>query len=152
MFLLMPTLWAQDGQERGKRHFSKRFAELEKIKLIEILDLDEETTLKFFARRKQTKNNMEELMKEGEEIYKRMEEVVANKVNEKDYDSLIKDAMMIEKEKMNEKSKFIYSLNDILSKEQVVKLVLFERNFKKDVRDLLIDRGRKKYTKERLKK
>jgi hypothetical protein len=149
ILFILPPVWAQNGPGRDKRHFSKRFQELEKIKLLEILELDEETTLKFFSRRNQAKKNMEEIMKKSDDIYDKIEKAIAGEGNEDEYDSLIEDAMMIEKGMMSEKSKFIHSLNDILTRKQVLKFVLFERKFKRDVRDLLIEKGRRKFNLER---
>ena len=58
------TNWAQEeppfmheGMRRG------RLAELEKIKLIETLEMDEETTLRFFSRRSEHMKNQKELKK-----------------------------------------------------------------------------------------
>ena len=117
--------------------------------MLEILELDEETTLKFFTRRNKNKKNMKELLNEGEGIYEKMEEAISKEGNVKEYDLLIEDALMIEKKMINEKSNFLNSLTDILTKEKILKLVLFERNFKRDVRDLLIERGRRKFSKEK---
>ena len=45
-----------------------RLEQLEKIKLIESLDLDEETSIRFFARRNDSKNQIRELEKKAEDI------------------------------------------------------------------------------------
>ena len=54
IFLIMIFSSLSEAQPEKHKHMfgpSDKIRELEKIKLIEILDLDEETTLKFFARR-----------------------------------------------------------------------------------------------------
>jgi len=145
------SLIAQAGPERNKRHFSKRFEELEKIKLLENLDLDEETTLKFFSRRNQSKNKLEKLMEEKEQLFNEMEEMLNKEEKDSDYGLFIEQLFKLEMKMMNEKSAFINSLDDILTKKEILKVILFEQNFRKDIRDLLIEKGRKKYSKDRMK-
>ena len=56
--LFATPLFAQKNMhERGRRNFGKRFEELEKIKLLEMLNLDEEVAIKFFTRRNQSRKN-----------------------------------------------------------------------------------------------
>ena len=63
IILAASIIFAQDRpQERDHRHFSKKFEELEKIKLLEILNLDEETAIKFFVRRNQNRKNIDNIM------------------------------------------------------------------------------------------
>lgn len=144
--------WAQKISDKHHNRFSKKFEELEKIKLLETLNLDEETTLKFFARRNSVKIKIKSLLKESKENYNNIETILAEGGNISNSNDLLVKKYDLEKQVIDEKANFINSLNDILSKEQVLKYVLFERKFKSDVRDLLIEKGRRKFKKERFEK
>ena len=60
---------AQQERHRWKNEIDK-YEQLEKVKLIEVLNLDEETTLKFFARRNESKSKMREI---NDELHKLMD-------------------------------------------------------------------------------
>jgi hypothetical protein len=149
--LLFPFIlvFAQKDSKRSDRHFSKKFEELQKIKLIETLDLDEESALKFFARRNAHNNNVKEIKKEEERIIVKMETLVNKEGSKDQYQQLLNEHFNNENNLLKERSRFIKSLNDILTDEQITKMVIFERRFKENVRDLLIEKGRKRYFNEK---
>ena len=126
------------------RHMREKLDQLEKIKLIEALDMDEETTLKFFSRRNEHQMKMDELVNRADEIILQMEVIFkSGKVyTEAELKSLINEANTIHNEIGQEKSKFINSLDDILTTEQIAKLIIFERRFKDELRRAMF-KGRK---------
>lgn len=140
---------AQKDNKRSDKHFGKRFEELQKIQLIETLNLDEESTLKFFARRNAHNNNVGEIKKEEKQIINKMEELLNSEVNNDNYEKLLNELIKNENKLLTERSSFIKSLDDLLTKEQIVKMVLFERKFREHVKDLLIEKGRKRFFKDR---
>lgn len=142
--IIFSTLTIAQRKPDDHKHFGKKFEELEKLKLLETLDLDEETAIKFFTRRKKSHKKVDELFKENHLIFKRMEEALENN-KDTEYPSLVKKSTEIENKIMNEKLLFIKSLNDILTEEQILKVILFDHKFKKEIRNLLLERGRKKY-------
>ena len=149
LVFLSSMIIAQPHSNKRNKEFGKRFEDLEKIKLIEILDLDEERAIKFFSRRNEHKNRLNEIKSESEELLFEMEKSLEAEENKDQFTSPIKNSIEIESKFMNEKSNFYKSIQDILSQEQIVKLILFERKFKRNIRDLLIERGRKKFRRER---
>ncbi|MCW8849262.1 MAG: hypothetical protein OQJ81_04720 [Melioribacteraceae bacterium] len=142
-------VFSQSKHSDREKSFSKRFEELEKIKLIETLNLKEDIVVKFFARRNKLKNEIAELHDEKEKAIGRLEELIENNNSEMDYAPLLKRISENETKLFEIKRKFISSLSDLLTQEQIAKFVVFERNFRKDVKNLLIEKGRKKYYKEK---
>lgn len=150
VILLSATLlFSQSRHSYKERPFSKKFKELEKIKLIEALDLDEEIVVKFFARRNKLKNEISELHNERELTINLLEELITKNEPESAYSPILKKISNNELKLIEIKSKFISSLSTILTNEQIAKFIIFERNFKKDVKNLLIERGRRKYLREK---
>ena len=152
VIIFSSSIFGQSHSERGQRHFSKRFEELEKIKLLETLDLDEDVAIKFFTRRNKSKKIIEKIVQEHEVLMALIEEKLKNGEKKEDYSSLIKQSLEFETKMINQKSNFIHSLKDILTEEQILKVILFEQKFRKDVRDLLIEKGRKKFKRDGSKK
>jgi hypothetical protein len=116
----------------------KKIEQLEKIKLIEALDMDEQTTLKFFARRNEHNNKMKEFMDKSREQLNAIDDKLKEKpVNEKELNSMIDKYYADEREIGKEKEAFIKSVSDILTITQIAKLVVFEMKFREEIRDIL---------------
>jgi Spy/CpxP family protein refolding chaperone len=153
-FVFTAAVLPQDfGQEEGshkRRAPMKKIEELEKIKLLDVLNLDEAASAKLFTRRNQdrtkiwdledkinnTLQNIESEIKKGKD--KDVSKI--QKLNE-DYCNL---SMDVEKEKLS----FLRSLSDILTPEQIGKYIVFERKFREEIRNLLM-KERSKHNKEK---
>ena len=128
------TLNAQRKHDR-RHQVPDKILQLEKIKLIEILEMDEETTLKFFSRRSEFERKMKELNKAINEELDKMEQTVnSDNVQDEELKAEI-EGLNLKHQKLDENKKdFINSLDDILSYEQIAKMILFERRFKEELR------------------
>ena len=130
--------------DRPPQHMRDKVNQLEKIKLIEVLEMDEETTLRFFSRRNEHQVKIDELAKRTDEIITQMEVIFkAGRVyTEAELKSLIVEANTIHSEIVQTKSDFINSLDDILTTDQIAKLIIFERRFKDELKRAMF-KGRK---------
>ncbi len=135
ILMLIPALFfAQDRRDRkGPR---ERIEQLEKLKLIEALDMDEQTTLKFFARRNELHGKVDKLNDSLDTITDNLETKFSNG-DDSGYKELVNKYLSIEKQVASERTQFINSLYDILTTEQVAKLIVFEKRFREEIRHLL---------------
>src|ERR1039457_419464 len=138
--IVLPQDMKQEGGAHRRRAPMKKIEELEKIKLLDVLNLDEGTSAKLFTRRNQNRTkiwdiedkindnlqNIELEVKKGKDA----DVTKIQKMNE-DYLNL---SMEVEKEKIS----FLRSLPDILTPEQIGKYIVFERKFREEIRDLLM--------------
>ena len=140
ILILLPLMVFAQGRRdlKGPR---EKIEQLEKIKLIEALDLNEETTLKFFARRNESRNRIDQLNDSLDTIVDNLESRFSKR-DDTGYKDLINKYLSIEKQISEEHMQFINSLYDILTNEQVAKLIVFEKRFREEIRHLLL-RGRK---------
>ena len=143
IFIFSGTLFSQRGKWQDEEAREK-FEQLEKIKLIETLGMDEETTLRFFARRSEHRklqdetqekiqqkiDNLDAMLKSG-----KVESVEEIKTSINEINNL---QLQIDKGRVD----FVNSLSDILSYEQIAKLVIFEKRFRNELRKLLIKERR----------
>jgi hypothetical protein len=129
----------REGAHRG------RLAELEKIKLIETLQMDEETTLRFFSRRTEHMEEQKKLMDARREILEEMEIKFKNEENLSDdeYKANVEKLIQTEKQALDNRISFYKSLDDILTPEQIAKLAVFEFSFMKEIRNVM-RKGREK--------
>jgi len=128
----------------------KKFRQLEKIKLLEVLDLDEETAIRFFTRKNTQIEKQKKVIENHKKKLDKIEDILKNETpNESELLSLITKIEDLELKIHQGKKIFIDSVKDILTTKQIAKLVLFEYKFKKDVRDLLIKGGKNRFLKQR---
>lgn len=143
VFFLSSMLIAQKGRWQDEEAREK-FEQLEKIKLIETLELDEETTLRFFARRTEHRKQQDEIQFSIQQKIESLD--VAFKsgraVTVDEIKSNINEINNLQLQLEKNRIEFINSLSDIMSYEQIGKLIVFEKQFRNEVRKLLIKERR----------
>ncbi len=142
--LFSSALFAQRGEGPGEwGRMGGKIEQLEKIKIIEELNLDEETTLKFFSRRNEHREGQRALIEKRDMLYKSLGENFDSE-EEINYKEKTKEIFKIEKDMIAQKENFFNSLGDILSEKQMVQLVLFEFNFRNEVRHQFMKQGQRR--------
>lgn len=144
--LLFANLFAQKDKWQDD-NMREKFAELEKIKLIETLQMDEETTLRFFSRQSEHKNEQREMMDEIKQDIDDLDAMLKSgrPVTTEELKKKISDINDLELKLDQNRVAFINSLSDILSYEQIAQLIIFERTFRNEVRKMIMkDRRQQK--------
>jgi len=144
--LLFANLFAQKDKWQDD-NMREKFAELEKIKLIETLQMDEETTLRFFSRQSEHKNEQREMMDEIKQDIDDLHVMLKSgrPVTTEELKKKINDINDLELKLDQNRVAFINSLSDILSYEQIAQLIIFERTFRNEVRKMIMkDRRQQK--------
>ncbi len=123
----------------GDRGPDKKIEELEKIKLIDALNMDENTTLKFFARRNKFRNEMKQMGTEADDVLAKINSELDKEKggDQSNLKSLISQFSEIQVKMVKKRGEFINSLSDILSTNQVAKMLVFEKKFKDEIRRAL---------------
>jgi len=142
-------LFAQRGPGpfgRGQKGPMKKIMELERIKLIEALNMNEETTLKFFARRNEQQKNIMSLEDNLDNIMNEMESELKNEkdINQVKLKKLTDDFYSVTTDIHKTKNDFLISLKDILSPEQIATLIIFDKKFREEMREILMKQRQKR--------
>lgn len=143
-FTIVSIALSQDMKEEGGSHRRrapmKKIEELEKIKLLDILNLDEATSAKLFTRRNQDRTKIWDIedrinddLQNIENEVKKGKDADLSKI-QKMNEEYLNLTMEVEKEKQN----YLRSLSDILTPQQIGKYIVFERKFREEIRDLLM--------------
>lgn len=146
IFSFILSISAQGLPPKHNRAPKERLEQLEKIKLLEILDLGEEKSVRFFSRRDDFKETHQEILDERDAIILEMEIALKkDKTSEEfNYSEKLSELADIEQKIVDHRETFIQSLSDILTSSQIAKVVVFESKFMKEVRNALMHRrGRK---------
>lgn len=137
-FLLAQKGKFQDEEAREK------FEQLEKIKLIETLQMDEETTLRFFSRRTEHRSQQEDIQEKIRSNIDNLDLMMKSgrAVTTEELKSKIKEINNLKLQLEKNKVEFLNSLSDILSYEQIAEMIIFEKRFRNEVRKLLMKERR----------
>lgn len=140
VLLILPgTMFSQRERWRDDE-MREKFEQLEKIKLIETLEMDEETTLRFFARKSEHEKEQEEIQEQIRSTIEDLDVIFkSGRVATVDeLKSKIDKVNKLHSQINDNRTAFINSLSDILSYEQIAKLLIFERKFRDEVRRLIM--------------
>jgi predicted DNA-binding protein (UPF0251 family) len=128
-----------------ERQSMKRVDELEKIRLLEALNLDEKTAAKFMVRRSEHKANMRTLHREIEKKLSLIDEKLKANASPDELKRERLEYFSMEEKLSSQRKLFFDSLNDFLTEEQILNVLLFERSFREEIRDVLIkNRGKRR--------
>ena len=120
----------------GERPF-ERIEQWKKVRMIEMLDLKEEQSIRFFARLNEHESAKRELMKQRDEALDKIERLVRNHADDKEFEKVFPDVIAVNKKLGEENLRFFNGVSDILSTEQRGRLLLFERNFERELREAM---------------
>jgi hypothetical protein len=143
LVILSSITYPQKMRDRMKQNRGK-LEQLEKIKLIEALDLNEDTAIRFFARRNDFKNEINILEDNSDEILVELEKTFksTDKNQEQKQKQLITKFLNIRESIELNRKKFFESLSDILSMDKIARLMVFEKKFRDEIRNVLLDKKR----------
>jgi len=143
VFIMAIIATAAFAQMHGKMKAIQKMEELKKLKLIEILQLDEGTSIKFFTRRAEHMRRMEEFKDAGKSKIDQIEDLIKDQ-KENDNPTLtnsLDEYLQFQGDLIKERQNFFNSIREILSPVQMAKFVVFEERFRNEVSDLIL-RGR----------
>ncbi len=138
-FILMVIAYVGSSlaQPMGNDRQMQRIEQFKKLKLIELLDLKEEQSVRFFARMHEFEKKKQAIMKEKDDLLDKIERLLRNRGDEAELKATFHAIEEREKKILEEELNFHQGLEDILSVEQRGKLFLFERQFHRELREAM---------------
>ena len=134
------TGFAQPGPEDDAAR--QRVEEFRRIKLIEILDLDEEQAIRLFTREKDFRKKESARNEKAEALLGELKDLLVSNASDDQIKEQIEAISASHQAIMKDRQEYVFSLRDILSMKQIGKLVLFEHRFSKELRKMILDRSR----------
>lgn len=137
LFITLAILIVPLILEAQPRKAMERIDQLKKIKMLDVLDLDEETSSKFLVKYTAAEKNIQEKQKQLEELQMKLHEKLKAKASDDELQKL-NDELFRKHEEMHKAilDKF-RSIRDILPEEKFSTYLLFEARFHKELRKLL---------------
>ncbi len=124
------------GPGQGEKPM-ERLERLRNLRMVEMLDLKEDESVRFFARLKEHDDTRHELRKERNDVLDKIERLVRNHAADAEYEEPFAQVAAIDQKIAEENRNFFAGLKDILTVEQRAKLLLFERRFESELRDAI---------------
>ena len=118
---------------------AERIEQFKKIRLMETLKLDDETSIRFFTRYNKYVETLHAVQKDHNKLVDQLQELCNSNAKNSDIEQAIKDVEMSEEKIAETRSKFLEELKDVISVKQVAQYVIFERNFNKNLREIMRD-------------
>lgn len=142
MILLTLIIPANAQERREHRKMDNKIEQLEKVKLIEALNMTEDQSVRFFARRNEHRQEIEKLERRSEELIRMIEDKLdeSGDKNLTEQKKLLNEFLDLRIQIENKRKQFILSLSDILSFDQISRLVVFEKRFRDEIRKILMKR------------
>ncbi|MBM4176466.1 MAG: hypothetical protein FJ213_09895 [Ignavibacteria bacterium] len=128
-----------------REHQRDKIDQLKKIKLIEALNLNEEASLRFVSRYNEFHKQIRDFQRNKETVIDELQKIVKDGekgFSDQKFEELIKKFSQIETESDKLKYHFFKSLEEILPKYKIAKLIVFEREFARELNNLVQDRRR----------
>jgi Skp family chaperone for outer membrane proteins len=142
--MISTDLIAQD-QLPTRGPAAERIEQFKKVRLMEVLKMDEETSVRFFARYNKYEETLRTIQKDHNALVDQLQDLTKSNANNSDIEQAIKDIGMSEEKIAETRSKFLEELKGVLSLKQVAEYVVFERNFNKNLREIMRDIAKERW-------
>ncbi len=145
LFLLIAVLaaplfaWAQDEEPPKQSKALERVEQFKKIRMMEVLALDEQTSIKFFARYSKHQRALQDLRRKQVQALGKVQSLRKTKAADAEYANVIQELQLLEGEGREAKLKYLEELREILSNKQIAEYLVFEMRFQQNLRDLIRD-------------
>ena len=125
--------------ERGKWPASDRVESYKKVRMLEVLRLEEDQSVKFVARYNKHSETMHGFEKERNSIVDKLNNQAGGNAKDAEYDETFQSLLELDKKVSGERLHFLDELKEVLSRKQVAEYIVFERNFAQELRQAIRD-------------
>ena len=126
------------GQEMPLRGPAmERVEQFKKIRMMEVLKLDEESSLRFFARYNKFQEGLREITVKRDGFIDQLAALRKSNAGDGEYEKVFKELTSVEGKMAEERSKFLQELKGVVSTKQIAEYIVFERNFNRQLFQLV---------------
>jgi hypothetical protein len=134
---------AQDTKDQQIEKFVAKVREYRMIKLIDRLKLTEEQSIRFFPRFNKYQDEQAANMLKGRQFFEDLDKMKVSNATDADIEKKILQVLEVQKASGEILSRHIKDFKDVLSMRQIAELVIFERDFTRDI-GRLVNEAQKK--------
>lgn len=127
---------AQDQMPMPPRA-AERLEQYKKLRMMEVLMLDEETSLRFFTRYNKHRGELADLNKKRDGLLDDLARLRRENASDKDFQKVIDDLRNMADPAVEARGRFFDDIAKILTTKQMADYLVFERNFYRNVREIM---------------
>jgi len=147
--LMIRTILLAQDQPPMRGPAAERIDQFKKVRLMETLKMDEETSIRFFSRYNKYTESLRTIQKEHNELVDQLQKLNNSNASNSEIEQAIKDIGMIEEKIAETRSKFLVELKEVISIKQIAEYVVFERNFNRNLREIMRDIARERWNRQK---
>ena len=126
-------------REPYQRRPLERLESLKKVRMLEALKLDEETGVKLINRYTKNRETIWDLEKERRTVMDKLAAQLQSNATDTEFEKTFEELLAVEKKITDVRVNYLQELKEVLTTRQVAEYLVFERNFAKDIRDIIRD-------------
>lgn len=130
------------GQMRGPA--AERIEQFKKIRMMEVLRLDEETSIRFFARYNKHQGEMHEIEEQRRESVSKLRSLRQSNASNAELEKALAELKVLPDKVAQARERFLNDLWQILTVKQIADYIVFEENFVQNLRDIMRDMQRER--------
>lgn len=116
-----------------------RVESYKKVRMLEVLKLDEDQSVKFVGRYNKHQDTMHGFEKDRNVLVNKLDEQTQSDVKDSEYDETFNNLLNLDKKISDERLQFLGEIKEVLSRRQVAEYIVFERNFARELRQAIRD-------------
>jgi hypothetical protein len=116
-----------------------RIESYKKVRMLEVLKLDEDQSVKFVGRYNKHQDTMHGFEKERNALVDKLDEQAQSDLKDAEYDESFNNLLDLDKKISGERLQFLGEIKEVLSRRQVAEYIVFERNFARELRQAIRD-------------
>jgi hypothetical protein len=138
---LVASAFSQDWDSpgRGGGQNRQRLERFRKMRMVEVLGLNEEQSVRFFAKQNAHDTTVAALIKTRNEALDKIQKLEKSKADAGEYEKPISDVLAADESIFKERQRYEDEMKTFLSPDKFGKFLVFERNFGRNVREAMQD-------------
>jgi len=135
LVVIAGTAVAQNPMGPGRG--GQRIEQFRKLRMIEALKLDEQTSVRFFAKYNQHEEAVRQINQERDGLLDQINGLRKEDAADAEVNKVIQKFVALDQKLSDERTRYIEDIRSVLTTKQLADLFLFERGFARNVRQLM---------------
>jgi hypothetical protein len=133
------------GQDQPEQFgAAQRVQQFKKLRMIEALKLDDETSTHFFTKYNKHEEIVRDINKQRDGFLDELQGMRKTSASDAEMEKVIAHLSALDAKQLDERTRFATDLKTVLTTSQIADLLLFERNFARNVRQMMQEMARER--------
>lgn len=134
---LLAGLASAQDEPVVKGRAGERLEQWRKVRIMEVLKLDEETSVRFFARYNKHVQAMREIQQGRNALVDQLEAMGRSGASDGEFQQVEAKLVRTDEQVADARASFLEDVKPILTPKQIGAYIVFERNFRKNVNEII---------------